>query len=86
MPRYTTPELIAELRRQAAKKKNATWPCVLLKDLLPLCDEYERLRDAAQQTLDENMHLADGDVCTLLCLKRALQPNARGKRRHPRSG
>ncbi len=82
MPKYTTLELIAELRRQAAKK-NATWPCVLLKDLLPLCDEYERLRDAAQRTIDENLHLADGDVCTLIRLKRALQPNAGNNRHEP---
>ena len=36
--------VIAELRRQAAAR-NATWPCVLLSDLMPLCDEYERLRE-----------------------------------------
>lgn len=35
--------LVAELRRQAAAR-NATWPCVLLSDIMPLCDEYERLR------------------------------------------
>lgn len=44
--RYTVAELIAEIRRQAAMR-NATWPCVLLRDLLPLCDAFERLRDAA---------------------------------------
>lgn len=27
---------------------------------------------AAQQTLEENGHLADGDVCTLIHLKRAV--------------
>jgi len=26
-------------------------------------------------TLEENAHLADGDVCTLIRLKTALQPN-----------
>jgi len=37
-----------------------------------LIDENERLRDAIRQTLDENEHLADGDVCTLIVIKRAL--------------
>lgn len=34
--------------------------------------EIERLRAAIVQTLDENGHLADGDNCTLIALKRAL--------------
>jgi hypothetical protein len=39
--------------------------------------EIERLRSAMQQTIDENGHLADGDTCTLIVLKRALEvPNA----------
>lgn len=37
-----------------------------------LIDENERLRDAIRQTLDESRHLADGRICTLLVLKRAL--------------
>ena len=38
--------------------------------------EIERLRAAIQQTLDENGHLADGDNCTLIALKLALDvPN-----------
>ena len=38
--------------------------------------EIERLRAAMQQTLDENGHLADGDNCTLIALKQALEvPN-----------
>jgi hypothetical protein len=42
--------------------------------------EIERLRAAIRQTLDENGHLADGDVCTLILLKRAIEvPNAPGK-------
>lgn len=35
--------IVAEIRRQAAQK-DATWPSILLRDLLPLCDEYERLK------------------------------------------
>lgn len=44
---------------------------------LRAANEIERLRTAIQQTLDENGHLADGDICTLILLKRALEvPNA----------
>ena len=32
--------------------------------------------EAIRLTLEENAHLADGDVCTLSRLKTALQPNA----------
>lgn len=35
--------------------------------------EIDRLRAAIQQTLDENGHLADGDNCTLILLKRAME-------------
>jgi hypothetical protein len=38
----TPAEIIAELRRQAGLR-NATWPCILLFELMPLCDEVERL-------------------------------------------
>ena len=34
--------------------------------------EIERLRAAITQTLNENGHLADGSICTLIALKRAL--------------
>lgn len=42
-----------------------------------LLGEIDRLRKAIQQTLDENGHLADGDNCTLIALKRALVPNVK---------
>jgi hypothetical protein len=32
-----------------------------------------KVRAAIQQTLDENGYLADGDNCTLIALKRALE-------------
>lgn len=39
--------------------------------------EILKLRNAIQKTLDENGHLADGENCTLILLKRALEaPNA----------
>ena len=41
-----------------------------------LHDEGMLLRQAIKQTLDENGHLADGENCTLIVLKRALKtPN-----------
>ncbi len=38
-----------------------------------LHDENMILRQAIKQTLDDNGHLADGEVCTLLPLKLALR-------------
>lgn len=35
-------------------------------------DEIDILRAAIRKTLDENGHLADGDNCTLIELKRAI--------------
>ena len=47
-----------------------------IAESLVLCTALERelaiLRDAVAQTLRENAHLADGDNCTLIRLKRAL--------------
>lgn len=34
-------KIVCEIRRQS-KQKNATWPCILLKDLVLLCDEIDR--------------------------------------------
>ena len=39
--------LIAELRRQATLR-NATFPCVLLADLMPLCEAVDDLADVAR--------------------------------------
>jgi hypothetical protein len=36
-------KLVCEIRRQA-NQRNSTWPCILLKDLVLLCDEYDRLK------------------------------------------
>ena len=38
--------------------------------------EIRRLNDAIRLTLEEQAHLADGDNCTLIRLKRALHPNS----------
>lgn len=34
--------------------------------------ECDKLESAIRETLEENLHLADGDVCTLIKLKRAI--------------
>ena len=44
-----------------------------------LADEIERLREAIQKTLDDNGHLADGENCTLIELKRALREVGAGE-------
>lgn len=44
MSRYTVDQLVAEIRRQA-EQRNATWPCVLLSDLVLLVDEFEQLKN-----------------------------------------
>lgn len=37
-----------------------------------LLDEIDRLRAAIWETLNANLHLCDGEQCTLLVLKRAV--------------
>jgi hypothetical protein len=39
------------------------------RDLLA---EIARLRSAIKKTIESNLHLADGDTCTLIELKRAI--------------
>lgn len=87
MNSHTNTELIADIRRQAAMR-NATWPCVLLKDLLPLCDEVERTRqsrdfymrrcEALQAAQDKMRDPERKAVCDILAngSTSALQPNA----------
>lgn len=50
---------------------------ILREEIERLDSESCRMRAAIRQTLEENGHLADGDNCTLILLKRALEaPNA----------
>jgi len=46
------------------------------KLLIEATDEIGRLHAAIVQTINENKHLADGENCTLIRLKRAVSPNA----------
>ena len=44
-----------------------------LPDTHTATEKYiERLETAILETIEENLHLADGDVCTLIKLKRAI--------------
>ena len=42
-----------------------------MKTCAALADENQTLKQAIRETLEENAHLADGEVCTLIKLKRA---------------
>jgi len=45
----------------------------LLDEIARLRTQRDYLLSAARRTMDENGHLADGDVCTLIVLKRAVE-------------
>lgn len=69
------------IRSQAAAAEDYTTICRdnidrLSKAYLALQVENVRLRKAIHDTLEKNLHLADGDNCTLIDLKLALSPNA----------
>ncbi len=62
--RYSNTEIILELRRQSALR-NATWPSVLISDLLPFCDDFETLerqRDELIRTAERAMEAWDTTV------------------------
>lgn len=68
---------VASLKEELARQKACNQDMVvtvhsLTQQLAAANGMVERMRDAIQQTLDENGHLADGDTCTLILLKRAL--------------
>ncbi|HLP99189.1 MAG TPA: hypothetical protein VK149_12175 [Sideroxyarcus sp.] len=66
-----TPEFEADIRRRV----NPAYVNQLgteSYERAALLGEIDRLRSAIQQTLDENGHLADGENCTLIVLKRAV--------------
>jgi hypothetical protein len=39
---------------------------------IELLEENEKLETAIRETIEDNLHLADGEVCTLIKLKRAI--------------
>jgi hypothetical protein len=49
-----------------------THPQVIVRELNRLNDHIQWIENAIRKTLDENRHLADGENCTLIELKKAL--------------
>ena len=49
---------------------STAWGAESAKDCF---DAYDALREAVEKTLEENRHLADGDDCTLIRLKRIVE-------------
>ena len=49
-----------------------TTPLTIVKELNNLLDRNRALEAAIRTTLDDNRHLADGDDCTLIDLKKEL--------------
>lgn len=47
-------------------------PFVTGKAIEAICDLVEKLDQAILQTIQENLHLADGENCTLINLKKAI--------------
>ena len=67
--------LTEELEQDLRSKINPQYACIQGTESYErkaMLDEIDRLRAAIWQTLDENPHLADGDDCTLIELKRAV--------------
>lgn len=48
------------------------YPQTLTREFNRLNDHIQRIENAIRKTLDTNRHLADGDDCTLIDLKKAL--------------
>jgi hypothetical protein len=48
------------------------YPQTLVRELNRLNDHIKRIENAIRKTLNKNRHLADGDDCTLIDLKKAL--------------
>ena len=47
-------------------------PRGIVRELNRLNDHIQRIENAIRKTLEKNRHLADGDDCTLIDLKKAL--------------
>lgn len=66
-----TPELEQQLR-ETIKPQYAQVKGTESYERKALLDEIDRLRAAILETLNANLHLCDGEQCTLLVLKRAV--------------
>lgn len=66
-----TPELEQELR-QSIKPHYAAVHGTESHERSALLEEIDMLRAAIWETINNNLHLADGENCTLIALKRAV--------------
>ena len=62
---------ITELEAELERVKNAVY-CGLLQES-ELKKRVEELESAVRETIEENLHLADGDDCTLIKLKQVIE-------------
>lgn len=70
--RHSTSALIARLRSVTeSESENDPWLAALCAQS---AEEIERLHEGIQKCLCDNAHLADGEDCTLIELKRLVGP------------
>ena len=79
MNRYKTEQLRVSgpvrgflIHTPSGKTIRDLYPQTLVRELNRLYDHIQRIENAIRKTLDKNRHLADGDDCTLIDLKKAL--------------
>ena len=79
MSRYKTEQLRVSgpvrgflIHTPSGKTIRDLYPQTLVRELNRLYDHIQRIENAIRKTLDKNRHLADGDDCTLIDLKKAL--------------
>ena len=79
MSRYKTEQLKVSgpvrgflIHTPSGKTIRDLYPQTLVRELNRLNDHIKRIENAIRKTLDKNRHLADGDDCTLIDLKKAL--------------
>ena len=79
MKRYKTEQLRVSgpvrgflIHTPGGKTMRDLYPQTLTREFNRLNDHIKRIENAIRKTLDKNRHLADGDDCTLIDLKKAL--------------
>jgi hypothetical protein len=68
MTNYKPAEILIRLDGSSSNESSHELQC----RCFDAADEIRRLRAVIKKTLDENGHLADGDNCTLIDLKKAI--------------
>ena len=62
-------QLMTQKERESLKRPA---PCERFCEQVAFNAERKRLERAIRETIEENLHLADGENCTLIKLKRAI--------------